>query len=124
MNKQEAARLLSLVHLAYPGAYRDFNEEWKRATVNMWAASFPQVPYPVMELAFNRWRMESRFPPTVAEMAQQLRKIHDGAEAAAQVQAQLGNRELLDHYRQVMEWTRPRGALALPGTEPRAEEQI
>lgn len=115
MNNKEAAKLLSLVKLAYPGAYREFNDEWKRATVQMWAMSFPNVPYPIMEQAFNRYRMESKFPPTVAELARELRRIHAGAESAALVQAQLGNDELCGRYRQLMEWTRP---YAQNGTGP------
>ena len=122
MNKQEAAKLLSLIQLAYPHTYRDMNQEWKRATVHMWAMSFPGVPYPVMEMAFQRWRMEQKYPPTVAEMAGELAKLHTGAEEAALVQAQLGNRQLCAHYRQVMEWTRPQGAAELPEPAERREE--
>ena len=41
----------------------------------MWQMSFPDVPYPIMEQAFNHFRMASKFPPTVAEMVEELKKV-------------------------------------------------
>ena len=72
MNKPEATKLLALIKIAYPAAYRDMDEASKKATVNMWQMSFPDVPYPIMEQAFNHFRMVSKFPPTVAEMVEEL----------------------------------------------------
>ena len=71
MDKGEAAKLLSLIKLSYPTAYRDIDRETANATVNMWQMSFPDVPYPIMEQAFNHFRMVSKFPPTVAEMVEE-----------------------------------------------------
>lgn len=76
MTKKEAAMLLDLIKLSYPTAYRDMDGTWKVATINMWASSFPDVPYPIIEQAFNHYRMTSKFPPTVAEMVEELRHIH------------------------------------------------
>ena len=76
MNKQEAVKLLALIKIAYPTAYRDMDDESKKATVNMWQMSFPDVPYPIMEQAFNHFRMVSKFPPTVADIVEALRHIY------------------------------------------------
>ena len=76
MNKQEAIQLLALIKVAYPTAYKDMDQASKLATVNMWASSFPDMPYPIMEQAFNHFRMHSKFPPTVAEMVEELKHIH------------------------------------------------
>ena len=43
MNKQEATQLLALIKVAYPTAYRDLDAATKKATVNMWAMSFPYL---------------------------------------------------------------------------------
>ena len=51
MNKTEATKLLALIKIAYPTAYRDMDDASKVATVNMWQMSFPDVPYPIMEQA-------------------------------------------------------------------------
>ncbi len=93
MNDQEAAKLLSLVKLSYPTAYRDTDRQSAAATVKMWASSFAGVPYPVAERAFDRFRMRSKFPPTVACLAAELKKMYFEAENAAFAHRALGNEE-------------------------------
>ena len=105
MNKQEAVKLLALVKVAYPTAYRDMDEATKKATVSMWQMSFPDVPYPIMEQAFNHFRMVSKFPPTVAEMVEELRHIYYEATECALVCKSLGNQDMVDQYRLVMSYT-------------------
>ena len=105
MNKQEAVKLLALIKVAYPTAYRDMDDASKKATVNMWASSFPEVPYGIMEQAFNHFRMVSKFPPTVAEMVEELKKIHYQATEYAMVCAQVGNEADARQYRAIMECT-------------------
>ena len=72
MDKTEATKLLALIKLAYPTAYRDMDKVSMVATVNMWQSTFPHTPYPIMEIAFNHFRMTSKFPPTTAEMIEEL----------------------------------------------------
>ena len=105
MNKQEATRLLALIKVAYPTAYRDMDEASKKATVNMWQMSFPDVPYPIMEQAFNHFRMVSKFPPTVAEMVGELKNIYNQAVEGALVNKTMGNLEMVEQYRLVMAYT-------------------
>ena len=101
MNKQEAAKLLSIIKLSY----RDIDKETANATVTMWAMSFPEVPYPIMEQAFNHYRMTHKFPPTVAEMVEELRSTYYQALECANVQKNLGNEEGLRHFRTIMSYT-------------------
>ena len=105
MNKQEAIKLLALIKVAYPTAYRDMDQASKQATVNMWAGSFPDVPYPIMEQAFNHFRMVSKFPPTVAEMVEELKHIHYQALEGAMIYKNLGNAEEVERYRAIMACT-------------------
>lgn len=105
MTKKEAAMLLNLIKLSYPAAYRDMNDEWKVATINMWVSSFPDVPYPIMEQGFNHYRMSHKFPPTVAEMVEELQHIYYEATECALVHKGLGNQEMVDRYRMVMAYT-------------------
>jgi hypothetical protein len=102
MNSQEAAKLLALIKLAYPTAYRDIDKETAQATVSMWQMSFPDVPYPIMEQAFNHFRMVSKFPPTVAEMVAELRHIYFEALECALTQKSLGNEEMVKRFREIM----------------------
>ena len=105
MNKQEATKLLALIKIAYPTAYRDMDEASKKATVNMWQMSFPDMPYPIMEQAFSHFRMVSKFPPTVAEMVEELKKIHHQATEGALVSKSMGDQEMVAQYRLVMAYT-------------------
>ena len=105
MNKQEAIKLLALIKVAYPTAYRDMDQASKQATVNMWAGSFPDVPYPIMEQAFNHFRMASKFPPTVAEMVEELKGIYYKATECAMIHNNLGNEEEVKRYRAIMDCT-------------------
>lgn len=105
MNKQEAVKLLALIKIAYPTAYRDMDDASKKATVNMWQMSFPEVPYPIMEQAFNHFRMVSKFPPTVAEMVEELRSIYFKAVEGALVHKSFGNEEMVNQFREIMAYT-------------------
>ena len=105
MNNQEAAKLLSLIKLSYPTAYRDIDKTTANATVNMWAMSFPDVPYPIMEQAFNHFRMVSKFPPTVAEMVEELKQIHNMATEYALISSSVDNEEAVRHYKAIMDCT-------------------
>lgn len=107
MNREESIKLLALIKVAYPTAYKDMDKETKLATVNMWQTTFPSVPYSVMEMAFNRFRMASKFPPTVAEMAEELVNVHYQALEGAIEAHSLGDKESLGLYREIMSITEP-----------------
>lgn len=105
MDRMDAAKLLELIKLSYPTAYRGMEDKWKVATINMWAGSFQDVPYPIMEQAFNHYRMGHKFPPTVAEMVEELRHIYYEAEERALVNKSLGNMAAVEQYKMVMAYT-------------------
>ena len=107
MNKQEAIKLLALIKVAYPTAYKDMDNASKQATVNMWAGSFPDVPYPIMEQAFNHFRMHSKYPPTVAEIVEELKGIYYHATECAMIQKSIGNMEEAKRYFAIMDYTLP-----------------
>ena len=105
MNKQEAAKLLSLIKLSYPTAYRDIDKDTANATVTMWASSFADCPYPIIEQAFNHYRMTHKFPPTVAEMVEELQHIHYEATELAMIHKTMGEMAKVEQYRMVMAYT-------------------
>ena len=105
MNKQEAIKLLAIIKVAYPTAYRDMDQASKQATVNMWESSFPDVPYPIMVQAFNHFRMVSKYPPTVAEMVEELKHIHYQALEGAMIHKNLGNEDGVKNFRAIMACT-------------------
>jgi hypothetical protein len=98
MDNYEATKLLAMVKIAYPNSYKGMDNESLMATVNMWAMSFPDVPYPIMEQAFNSLRMKLKFPPTVAEMAEEIGHLHYEMEELGNIQRQIGNQEGARRY--------------------------
>lgn len=76
MNRNEAAKLLALIKVAYPSTYRDMDDKTKMATVTMWQSTFENVPYAIMEMAFDHFRRVSKFAPTIADMYDELKSLH------------------------------------------------
>lgn len=105
MNREESIKLLALIKVAYPTAYKDMDTASKQATVNMWQTTFKDTPYPIMEMAFNRFRMASKFPPTVAEMCEELRHLYWQATEDAVVAASMGYRDRVGTYEWIMAQT-------------------
>ena len=105
MNREEAIKLLALIKVAYPTAYKDMDTASKQATVNMWHTTFPQVPYPIMEMAFNRFRMVSKFPPTVADMCEELKSLYWKSTGDALAAASIGDTDNLKLCEFIMEHT-------------------
>ena len=105
MNREESIKLLALIKVAYPTAYKDMDNVSKQATVNMWQTTFQTVPYHIMEMAFNRFRMASKFPPTVAEMCKELQHLHWKAIENSLLASAIGRKDDLHTYEWIMEQT-------------------
>ena len=76
MTNEEAAKLLALIKVAYPTSYRDLDEDSTRATIAMWKNTFADVPYVILTLAFENFRRRSKYPPTIAEMYEELKSLY------------------------------------------------
>ena len=76
MTYQEAAKFLSLVKVAFPNSYKGIDSDTVEATVRMWHRAFNQVPYATMEKAFDKFILKSKFPPTVADIQEQIEHIN------------------------------------------------
>lgn len=76
MTLEETIKLLALIKLAYPTSYKDIDKDTQLATVNMWQRNFNAVPFAIMELAIDHFVKISKFPPTIADICEELRSIH------------------------------------------------
>lgn len=103
MNREETGKLMELIQLAYPYAYRDMDEGHMLATVRMWEASFCQIPYALVEECFNRYRMANRYAPTVADINMELKNLRCEAATAMSIHRQLGNRDMEMRFRRIYE---------------------
>lgn len=76
MTVEESIKLLALIKLAYPNSYKDIDKDTQLATVNMWQRNFNTVPFAIMELALDHFVKVSKFPPTIADICDELKSIH------------------------------------------------
>lgn len=76
MTLEESVKLLALIKLAYPNSYKDIDKDTQLATVNMWQRAFDTVPLAIMELALDHFVKVSKFPPTIADVCEELKSIH------------------------------------------------
>lgn len=76
MTVEESIKLLALIKLAYPNSYKDIDKDTQLATVNMWQRNFSGVPFAIMEIALDHFVKGSKFPPTIADICDELRHIH------------------------------------------------
>lgn len=79
MTIEESKKFLALIKVAYPSAYKDIDRDSALATVNMWQRDFPSVPFDIMGMAFDRFRKKSKFPPTVADIYEELSGLYHSA---------------------------------------------
>ena len=76
MTLEESIKLLALIKLAYPNSYKDIDKDTQLATVNMWQRNFDSVPFNIMEMALDHFVKNSKFPPAIADICEELRSIH------------------------------------------------
>ena len=67
---------MALIKLAYPNSYKDIDKDTQVATVNMWHRNFSTAPFSIMELALDHFVKASKFPPTIADIYDELRGMH------------------------------------------------
>lgn len=95
MTRQEALKILAVLRVAYPNSYRGLDEDMASAMAGLWTSQFANMPYLVISLAVERLISKSTFPPTIAEVNNELRSLW--AEATT----------LLDMHEQSYEWEIP-----------------
>lgn len=107
MNEKEATKFLALVKVAYPMAYRDADADTLKATVKMWARDYVGVPYAIMEIALDNFKKHGKFPPTIAEVNEELKQIYWRAAEDAFISKEFGLPERLEKCKAIMEYTLP-----------------
>ena len=79
MTYKESVKFLALIKLSYPNSYKDIDKDTQLATVNMWQRAFENVPFAIMEIALDHFVKLSKFPPTIADICEKLKRIHSHA---------------------------------------------
>ena len=72
MTRDEVKQIFMLLSTAYPAFLPDTDTE-KRAKLNLWETMFKQTLYQNAELAALRYIMTCKYPPTIADMNEQIK---------------------------------------------------
>lgn len=103
MTKRETRVLLMEIGVSL--AHRGLSNNEADVLENLWYAKFWDVPMALMELALNRHLEVSKFPPTIAEMIEALRYLHNQAKEAAYLQHFMGRHDDAKRFEQVAQCT-------------------
>ena len=76
MTKTETAQILAILKAAYPNSYKNLTTEDVKATVNVWAAQFANIPASVVMIAVNKLISTNVFPPTITEVKERMRSLY------------------------------------------------
>lgn len=105
MTQEETTKFLAIVKVAYPVAYRDMDDVMKKATVRMWANDFSTIPYPIMCMAFDRFKKINKYPPTVAEMFEELRGLYAFAVGESLMATARGDKKMIQQCEYIIDHT-------------------
>lgn len=76
MTLEESIKLLALIKLAYPNSYKDIDKDTQLATVNMWHRALGSTQFPIVQMALEHYIKGSKFPPTIADIIEELRTAY------------------------------------------------
>lgn len=76
MTNVETAQLLAIFKVAYPSAYKNFSDDMALDSISMWQSKFEDVPFEVMLIAWDKYCMANKFPPTFADFRECLASVH------------------------------------------------
>lgn len=97
MTRQEALKILAVLRVAYPNSYRGLGEDMASAMAGLWTSQFANMPYSVVSLAVERLISKSTFPPTIAEVNDELRSLWAEATTLLSMHEQSYEWEMLEH---------------------------
>lgn len=97
MTRQEALKILAVLRVAYPNSYRGLDEDMASAMAGLWTSQFANMPYSVVSLAVERLISKSTFPPTIAEINDELRSLWAEATTLLSMHEQSCEWEMLEH---------------------------
>lgn len=75
MNKTETAKIMSVLSVTYPNFYAGFSVEKKEQALDIWHVVLEDYPYALVQQAVKAVITSSKFPPTPAEIIEQIKFI-------------------------------------------------
>ena len=78
MTKEETVAIIAMIKVAYPHYYKDINDDKERKPLyTLWYNQFQDLPYELVLQAVNAYIAYGKYPPTIADIAEQLQSTYD-----------------------------------------------
>ncbi len=75
MTKENVTELLGLIRIAYPRFYANLTKQDALATIELWYSMFKDMEYEVVKVAVNSLINTLEFPPTIADVKNEIYKL-------------------------------------------------
>lgn len=75
MTRAETSKIMAILRVAYPGYYKDISDADAKAAVNLWHTEIGHHPYKLVKAAIYSCIATSKWPPTVAEINEEIARI-------------------------------------------------
>lgn len=74
MDKRETAQVLTILKVAFPTMYKDFNGDFNDVIL-VWNEALKEYPLELVKLAVNHIITTSKFPPVISDVVERIKKI-------------------------------------------------
>ncbi len=75
MDKTETAKIMAVLRAAYPGYYRNTSDADAKTAINLWHMMLGHHPCRLVEAAVHSHIASSKWPPTIAEVAEEISNL-------------------------------------------------
>lgn len=72
MEKNETNQLMKILSMAYTNTYKDFTDEQKRETIQLYYDFFGEYQTPIVVQALRNYIKKNQYPPTIAGLQEQI----------------------------------------------------
>lgn len=76
MTREETIKVLSILKVAYPNAYRGMTKQEGLAVVALWSMQFADTPSEVVTMALHKLISKNTFAPTIAEIKEKIKSMY------------------------------------------------
>ncbi len=80
MTKEETAKIMSVLEVAFPRYYAGQGEDKKRQALNLWHLMLREYPYDLVAMAVKATIANNVFPPVISEIIEKIQTIKNGGD--------------------------------------------
>jgi len=80
LTKEETAKIMSVLEVAFPRYYAGQGEEKKRTALNLWHLMLQEYPYDLVAAAVKATIATNVFPPVISEIIGKIQTIKQGSD--------------------------------------------